>query len=91
MRIDAYTQVQQIYQTQQVKRPQATKKASFADQLQLSSAGKDMQTAKAAVAQAPDVRADVVASMKAKLQDGSYSVDAGSFADRLFAKYEEMR
>lgn len=91
MRIDAYTQVQQIYQSQKVSKPQTAKKVSFADQLQLSSMGKDMQVAKTAVAQAADIRADVVSSIKAEIQDGTYSVDAGSFADKLFAKYEQMR
>jgi len=91
MRIDAYTQVQQIYQSQKVSKPQTAKKASFSDQLQLSSMGKDMQVAKTAVAQSADIRADVVSSIKADIQNGTYNVDAGSFADKLFAKYEEMR
>ena len=91
MRIDAYSQVQQIYQTQKVSKPQTAKKASFSDQLSLSSMGKDIQSAKAAVSQAPDVRADVVSSIKSQIQAGTYNVDAGSFADKLFAKYEELR
>lgn len=91
MRIDAYTQVQQIYQTQKTAKTAPAKKASFADQLQLSSAAKDMQAAKAAVAQASDIRADVVAPIKNQINDGTYSVDTGSFADKLFAAYEGMR
>lgn len=91
MRIDAYSQVQQIYQTQKASKPQATKKAGFMDQFQISSAGKDIQSAKVAVAQAPDIRADLVSSIKEEINDGTYSVDAGSFADKLFAKYNEMR
>lgn len=91
MRIDAYTQVQQIYQTQKPAKTAPTKKASFADQLQLSSVGKDIQTAKTAVAQASDIRADVVAPIKNQIANGTYNVDAGSFADKLFAAYEGMR
>ena len=53
MRIEAYTQVQQLYQSQKVSRTQKTQTASHTDRLQISSQGKDFQTAKAAVAAAP--------------------------------------
>ena len=49
MRIEAYTQVQQLYQSQKVSRTQKTQTASHTDRLQISSQGKDFQTAKAAV------------------------------------------
>ena len=91
MRIEAYTQVQQLYSTQKTQRTQESKKASFSDQLQISSMGKDIQTAKSAVASAPDIREDIVAPLRDQVQSGTYSVDTGSFADKLFAKYEEMR
>ena len=54
MRIEAYTQVQQLYQSQKLSRTQKTKTATHTDRLQISSQGKDFQTAKAAVAAAPD-------------------------------------
>ena len=56
MRIEAYTQVQQLYQSQKLSRTQKTKTATHTDRLQISSQGKDFQTAKAAVAAAPDIR-----------------------------------
>lgn len=91
MRIEAYTQVQQLYNAQKSSKPQETKKAGFADKLQISSIGKDIQTAKSAVAKAPDIREDVVAPIKEKVMNNTYSVDSESFADKLFAKYEEER
>lgn len=91
MRIGAYTQIQQLYNTQKTTKTQSTKKASFSDQLQISNIGKDIQSAKSAVAKAADIREDVVAPIKEKIQSGTYSVDTNSFADKLFAKYEEMR
>ena len=45
MRIEAYTQVQQLYQSQKVSRTQKTQTASHTDRLQISSQGKDFQTA----------------------------------------------
>ena len=87
MRIEAYTQVQQLYQSQKVNKPQTTKKPSFADQLQLSSATKDVQSAKAAVAKAPDIREDVVAPIKERIKNGTYEVDINSFADKLMSNF----
>ena len=86
MRIEAYTQVQQLYQSQKVSRTQKTQTAS-----QISSQGKDFQTAKAAVAAAPDIREELTAPIKARIQNGTYGVDNASFAEKLLQKQEEMR
>ncbi|MCR4788512.1 MAG: flagellar biosynthesis anti-sigma factor FlgM [Lachnospiraceae bacterium] len=91
MRIEAYTQVQQIYKANKPGKTQETKKGGFADQLQISSIGKDIQTARTAVAQSSDIRPELVQSVKDRIQAGTYQVDAESFADKLFAKYEELR
>jgi len=91
MRIEAYTQIQQLYKTKPVNKTKQSSSTSFADQLQISSFGKDIQTAKAAVAAAPDVRADKIANLKAQVQNGTYSVSDESFAEKLLQKYEEMR
>ena len=61
------------------------------DKLQLSSLGKDIQWAKKAVAESSDVREDVVAPIKARIQSGTYEVSADSFADKLIQKFEELR
>lgn len=91
MRIEAYNQVQQIYQSQKVNRSQKTTRTAGTDRLQISSFGKDIQVAKAAVAGAADIREDVVAPIKAKIQSGTYQVNNESFAEKLLKKYEEMR
>ena len=90
MRIEAYNQVQQIYQTQKTQKTQKTAKTtgSFADNLQISSMGKDIQTAKAAVAGAPDIREDITAPIKASIAAGTYNVSSESFADKLLEKLE---
>ena len=68
MRIEAYTQVQQLYQSQKLSRTQKTKTATHTDRLQISSQGKDFQTAKAAVAAAPDIREELTAPIKARIR-----------------------
>ena len=91
MRIEAYTQVQKLYNNKKVTKAESKKNVSFSDQLQISSFGKDMQVAKAAVEASADVREEVIAPLKASIQDGTYEVSAESFAEKLLAKYEEMR
>lgn len=92
MRIEAYTQVQQLYKPKQPIRNQQVSAASYSsDQLHLSTAGRDFQTAKTAVAAAPDVREDRVAAIKAKINNGTYQVDTSAFAEKLLSKFDEMR
>ena len=91
MRIEAYTQVQQLYNTKKTAKTQANSKTGHADRLQISSIGKDIQTAKAAVANSSDIREDVTAPLKAEIKAGAYEVSAESFAGKLMEKYEEMR
>lgn len=91
MRIEAYTQVQQLYQTKKVNQTRKEGSVSRADQVQISSFGKDIQTAKAAVAGSPDIREELTAPIKTQIQNGTYSVDNASFAEKLLQKYEEMR
>lgn len=92
MRIEAYNQVHQLYQTGKVSKTRQTNGSSRVDQqLQFSSLGKDIRAAQAAVAGAPDIREDLTASIKARVQSGTYSVDNASFAEKLLQKFDEMR
>jgi len=91
MRIEAYTQVQQLYKAQKTSRSAATvATGSVKDQLQISSIGKDIQTAKAALAATPDIREDLTAAVKTSVQNGTYSVDNSSFAAKLLEKYNAL-
>lgn len=91
MRIEAYNQVQQLYQTKKVSKAQKSGSVSHTDQLQISSTGMDFQAARAAVAGAPDIREELTAPIKAQVKNGTYSVDNAAFAEKLLKKYEEMR
>lgn len=91
MRIEAYTQVQKAYNNSQVKRKEraaSTSRAGAArDQIEISSFGKTLQAAKTAVAGAPDVREDLVADIKSRIDSGTYRVDEGDFAQKLLSRY----
>lgn len=90
MRIEAYTQVQQVYNTTKTPKSFKINAASVRDAVQISQMGKDIQNAKQAVASTPDVREEIVAPLKASIQEGTYSVSNESFANKLLEKYEAM-
>jgi negative regulator of flagellin synthesis FlgM len=90
MRIEAYNQVQSVYQTQKTRQVQKTNATSHvADQISISSFGKDLQIAKAALAKTPDMREDLVAEVKKQVQNNEYNVSTESFADKLLAKFQQ--
>lgn len=91
MRIEAYTQVQNLYDAKKTKKAIAAGNVNSSDKLQISSLGKDIQWAKQAVAESSDIREDVVAPIRAKIQSGTYEVSTESFADKLIQKFEELR
>ena len=89
MRIESYAQVQQLYTAKNTGKTNPTAKTGFSDQLQISNIGKDIQIAKQAVANSPDVREEVTAPIKSSIQNGTYEVNEDSFADKLIAKYNQ--
>lgn len=91
MRIEAYSQIQQIYNTNRTTKTQEKKNVRPTDQLQISSMGRDMQIAKEAARAASDIREEVTAPLKTSIEAGTYHVSTESFADKLLSEYEEMR
>lgn len=88
MRIDAYAQVQQLYSNNHAQKMQKDIRASVRDQLQISSKGKDIQTAKNAVANATDVRENLVETLKKAVNAGTYEVSGDKFAQKMFERYD---
>ena len=87
MRINDYraAQIAQTYGPQGT--PDAGSKAkkpgSRTDGTSLSSAAQELLKARRAVAEAPDVRADLVAELRRQVQAGTYTVDAREIARKL--------
>jgi negative regulator of flagellin synthesis FlgM len=91
MRIDAYNQIQQIYGSQKVnKYEKKNTSTSFTDKLQLSQTAKDATVAKKALANVPDIRQDLISSIKDKVDNGTYEVDNDDFASKLLEKYNGL-
>ena len=54
-----------------------------ADRVSFSNQAEDYKTARKAVAATPDIRVDLVNSIKAMIDAGTYSVSAGDVASRI--------
>ncbi|MBE5880023.1 MAG: flagellar biosynthesis anti-sigma factor FlgM [Lachnospiraceae bacterium] len=89
MRIESYIQVQQLYKANKPNKTNETKAANFSDKLQISMLGKDIQTAKQALAGTSDIREERIAALRTEIQNGTYEVSAESFADKLLEKYSQ--
>ena len=92
MRIEAYSQIQNLYQTRKSSGPAPAKSTGdFKDSLMISGAGRELQTARDAVTSAPDVREDRVAALKDAYQQGTYNVSLAAFAEKIASQfYEEV-
>lgn len=86
MRIDAYNQVNQIYQTTtQTTLKQSGVKKQKDDQLEISQIGKDIHLAKKAIAEQPDVREDKVQKIKEQMKNGTYEVSMSDVAEKMLS------
>jgi negative regulator of flagellin synthesis FlgM len=91
MRIEAYSQIQQLYNASKpaTKQTSTATGSSFRDKLNISSTGKDLQVAKDALSKTPDVRMDKVNELKAAIANGTYDVSGEDFADKLLEKFSQ--
>ena len=83
MRVDAFSKISQIYQSNTVKRTQRQSKASKTDKIEISNFGQSLAIAKQAVSDAPDIRADRVACLKEQISNGTYNVSDEEIADKI--------
>ena len=90
MRIDAMNKVSQLYQANRTRKTGSAGAASRSDKVEISRIGKDYQIAKQAIAKAPDVRMDKVASLKAAFANGTYNVSDEALADKMLDDYFDL-
>ena len=84
MRIEAYNAVSQEYQAStQVKNVNSNKKVGRDDKLEISQTGKDINVAKKAMQNAPEVREDRVAAIKKQMEEGTYAVSMEDVANKI--------
>ena len=86
MKIGAYMQVNQIYQSNKPKKTgKSGRTAESSDKIELSDFGRELSVARKAVADAPEIRENRVEELKASIQSGSYDLSM----DRLVNKFVE--
>ncbi len=90
MRIEAYTQVQQLYNSSKVQKDMNVQKKAATDKVSISTMGMSIQAATQAVKSASDIRYDVCDPLKKAVANGTYDVDSETFAEKLLKKYQEM-
>ena len=87
MRIDALSQIQQVYGTKPKRKAANVSGVSYGrDAVEISSIGKSFQIAKKAVNDADDIRESKTAPLKEQIKAGTYNVSGESFADKLMEK-----
>jgi negative regulator of flagellin synthesis FlgM len=84
--------VNQIYKANKIDTKKAVSETSSnsikKDQVQISKEAMDFQTVLKSVKQLnnlPDIREDVISPIKEKLENGSYSVDSKTVADKILS------
>lgn len=87
MRIDAYNQVNQIYQATKTAKTKAKPSKNVTDTLEVSNVGKDLQIAKQALNATSDVREEKINAIKAAMASGTYNVSAEELADNILNRY----
>lgn len=87
MRIDAYNQISQVYQATTKTRVNKTGKVNNSDRVEISQFGKDFHIAKQAVQESPDIREDLVNSVKERIKAGTYNVSNDELAAKLAENY----
>lgn len=82
--IGAYVNQVQMKQKIEAENEQAARQPSIpSDTVVISDTAKRVQDAQTQLRQIPDVRADKVAEIKARIRDGKYEIDADAIADKM--------
>ena len=83
MRVDAYMQVSQLYNTNKPKNRNKAGNGASKDSLEISSFGNAYQVAKQAASQGSPVREDRVREIQAQMAAGTYRVSIEDVADKM--------
>jgi len=85
--------ISNLIRTHEIQRPNApapsermSRAEERTDMVTLSSQAKDFSAAKKALVNTPDIRADKVQSLKARIDSGTYNVTGMDVANKLFAQ-----
>jgi negative regulator of flagellin synthesis FlgM len=86
-------QAEQARGKEQAGKAEATSaKSTIPDSVRTDISGRATETAqaKAAATDAPDVREDKIAALKARIESGTYRIDADRIADRMIDEHKAL-
>lgn len=90
MRINGINGVNNVYKPSKMNKAYGADSVSTStDTLAISGFAKDLQIAKQAVSNAPDVRQTKIDDIKQQMEAGNYNVSASKVADKLLKQYFE--
>ena len=76
----------------QVKKTESTEKVAFAnDKVEISSAARDIQIARKALEEVPDVRTDKLDEIKTLMSSGNYKPSAEDIVEKLLSGIESKK
>ncbi len=78
--------VKKVGEKDQVKQSNAGDASGAGDSVNISQRAMDLSRVKKMLESLPDVRGDMVVSLKSDIEQGSYSVDAGKVAEKMITK-----
>ncbi len=61
--------------------------SNFSDKLLISSMGKDYSTASKALLSTPDIREELIYSIKERIKNGTYEVSGEAFAEKILENF----
>ncbi len=83
MRIDAYMQVNQLYQASKSRTTAKTSNTEVTDSFEVSAHGRALQVAKKAVSETPEIREEKVQDIMERMKNGTYNVSIEDVAENL--------
>lgn len=87
MRVDAINQIYGSYKSKTTAKPNQVEKAKGKDKVEFSSFARDYATIQKKMSETPDVREDLVADIKQRIQNNTYNVSAKDVASKILTGY----
>ena len=81
------TELHQQYPPKNTLKTNEKTVSNFSDKLLISSMGKDYSTASKALSSTPDIREDLIYSIKERIKNGTYEVSGEAFAEKILENF----
>lgn len=87
MRVDAISKIYETYKTKMVPSSTQSEKTTSKDKVELSTMAQDYATIQKKLSETSDIREDLVADIKQRMENGTYNVSAKDVASKILMGY----